>query len=154
VEYSNERETEWWKRTSRLSVIISAERNEHHHSSNATVQSLALYSQSQKHYIDNFTETTDSQNMPLQPWRWMKNATRSIGLWRWYINTTITILDIIHRPIFYLKHVSETGFCLLLSWAQSTELVPLSGLAMSIGPNWVGITWRRRQNPVSETCFK
>jgi hypothetical protein len=27
----------------------------------------------------------------------------SIGLWRWYINMTITILDIIHRPVFYLK---------------------------------------------------
>jgi hypothetical protein len=28
---------------------------------------------------------------------------RSIGLWRWYINITITILEIIHRPVFYLK---------------------------------------------------
>jgi hypothetical protein len=28
---------------------------------------------------------------------------RSIGVWRWYI-ITITILDIIHRPVFYLKH--------------------------------------------------
>jgi hypothetical protein len=27
----------------------------------------------------------------------------SIGLWRWYINITVTILDIIHRPVFYLK---------------------------------------------------
>jgi hypothetical protein len=27
----------------------------------------------------------------------------SIGLWRWYINITIIILDIIHRPGFYLK---------------------------------------------------
>jgi hypothetical protein len=26
-----------------------------------------------------------------------------IGLWRWYINTTITILDIIHGLVFYLK---------------------------------------------------
>jgi hypothetical protein len=32
--------------------------------------------------------------------------------WRWYINIIITILDIIHRPVFYLKHnVWETGFC-------------------------------------------
>jgi hypothetical protein len=38
---------------------------------------------------------------------------RSIGLWRWHINITITILDITHRPVFYLKHdVSEIGFCL------------------------------------------
>jgi hypothetical protein len=37
----------------------------------------------------------------------------STDLWRWYINITITILDIIHRPVFYLKHdCSETGFCL------------------------------------------
>jgi hypothetical protein len=26
----------------------------------------------------------------------------STGLWRWYINITITILDIIHHPVFYL----------------------------------------------------
>jgi hypothetical protein len=51
------------------------------------------------------------------------------------------LLDIIHRPVFIWKHrsvynskhnVSETGFCLrlqknLLSWAQSVELVPISG---------------------------
>jgi hypothetical protein len=37
----------------------------------------------------------------------------SIGLWRWYINIIITILDIIHHPVFYLKsQISETGFCL------------------------------------------
>jgi hypothetical protein len=29
------------------------------------------------------------------------------------------------------------------------------GLALSIGPNWVGSTWRWKQNPVSETlCLK
>jgi hypothetical protein len=28
----------------------------------------------------------------------------SIGLWRRYINITITILDIIHRPLFHLKY--------------------------------------------------
>jgi hypothetical protein len=40
----------------------------------------------------------------------------SIGLqWR-YINITITILDTIHHPIFYLKHdISETG----LSWVTN-----------------------------------
>jgi hypothetical protein len=36
----------------------------------------------------------------------------SVGLWRRYINITIIIVDIIHRPIFYLRlNVSETGFC-------------------------------------------
>jgi hypothetical protein len=35
-----------------------------------------------------------------------------ISLWRCYINITIEILNIIHRPVFYLKHsVSEAGFC-------------------------------------------
>jgi hypothetical protein len=29
---------------------------------------------------------------------------RSIGVWRWYINITITILDIVNRPVFYLNH--------------------------------------------------
>jgi hypothetical protein len=28
----------------------------------------------------------------------------SIGLWRWYINITITILDTVYRPVSYIKH--------------------------------------------------
>jgi hypothetical protein len=49
----------------------------------------------------------------------------SVGLWRWCINTTITILDIIHRPVFYLRHyVSETGFFLSLQ-EEPTHLGPL-----------------------------
>jgi hypothetical protein len=32
---------------------------------------------------------------------------RSIGLWRWYINITVTIQDIIHRPAFYLKQALD-----------------------------------------------
>jgi hypothetical protein len=36
----------------------------------------------------------------------------STGLWRWYINIANTIMDIIHRPVFYSKHnVSKTGSC-------------------------------------------
>jgi hypothetical protein len=39
----------------------------------------------------------------------------SIGVCLRYINITITIMGIIHRPVFYMKHdVSETGFCLRL----------------------------------------
>jgi hypothetical protein len=35
----------------------------------------------------------------------------SIGLWLWYINITITVLDSIHSPVFYLKrNVSDTEF--------------------------------------------
>jgi hypothetical protein len=29
---------------------------------------------------------------------------RSTAFWRWFINITVTIMDIIHRPVFYLKH--------------------------------------------------
>jgi hypothetical protein len=32
---------------------------------------------------------------------------RSIGLWRWYINITTAILDIIRRPAIYLKHTED-----------------------------------------------
>jgi hypothetical protein len=48
----------------------------------------------------------------------------SIGLWRWYISITITILGIIHSPVSYIKHnVSKTGFCLDLQ-AELTQLNP------------------------------
>jgi hypothetical protein len=41
---------------------------------------------------------------------------RSIGPWR-YVNVSITVLNIIHRPVFYLKrNVSETDLCSLCSW--------------------------------------
>jgi hypothetical protein len=36
---------------------------------------------------------------------------RSIGLWRWYINMTITVLNIIHCPVFYLKLSSTPEVC-------------------------------------------
>jgi hypothetical protein len=49
----------------------------------------------------------------------------SIGLWRWYINITITILDIIHRPVFYLKrNVSEIGFYSRLQ-VEPTQVGPM-----------------------------
>jgi hypothetical protein len=48
---------------------------------------------------------------------------RSIGLCRWYIS--ITILDIIHLPVFYLKHdFSETGFCLCLQAEPTLSIGP------------------------------
>jgi hypothetical protein len=44
--------------------------------------------------------------------RFLPDFHSSIGLCRWYSNITLTILDIIHRPVFYLKYdVSETGVC-------------------------------------------
>jgi hypothetical protein len=58
------------------------------------------------------------------------------------LSTNFMFLDIIHHPIFILKHrslyvtkhsVSETGFCLRFQvkptqLAQSIELVPVSGV--------------------------
>jgi hypothetical protein len=53
-----------------------------------------------------------------------------IGLWRCYINIAITILDIIHRPVFYLNHdVSETAFCTvsnIIFIVQVTTLIQFS----------------------------
>jgi hypothetical protein len=31
----------------------------------------------------------------------------SIGLPGWYINVIVTIVDIIHRPVFYFKHMMD-----------------------------------------------
>jgi hypothetical protein len=58
----------------------------------------------------------------------------STGLWRWYINITITILDIIHRPVFYLKYdISETGICLRLQ-VEPTQLGPIDGASFCVPP--------------------
>jgi hypothetical protein len=47
------------------------------------------------------------------------------GLWRWYINITITILDIVHRPVFYLNDdILEIGFFLRFQM-ESTQLDPI-----------------------------
>jgi hypothetical protein len=46
----------------------------------------------------------------------------SIALRRWNININFTILDIIYRPILYLKYnVSETGLCLCFQ-VEPTQL--------------------------------
>jgi hypothetical protein len=54
-------------------------------------------------------------------------------------------MDIIYRPVFYLRHnVSETEFCLRLQ-VEITQLDPIDR----------GILYLQGQNPVSETlCFK
>jgi hypothetical protein len=60
---------------------------------------------------------------------------------------TITILEITHRPVYYLKHsVSETGFCSRLQ-VEPTKLGPTDS-ANLLYPD-------RGHNPVSETlCFR
>jgi hypothetical protein len=53
---------------------------------------------------------------------------------------TVTILDIIHRTFFYLKHdVSETSI-----------LYPYSGVTYSFGPNRVNLSLRGL-DPLSES---
>jgi hypothetical protein len=56
---------------------------------------------------------------------------QSLGLWRWYINITVTVLDINHRPVFYLKHVWQfsyfTGNTLRLRF-ESNRLMRSIGL--------------------------
>jgi hypothetical protein len=50
---------------------------------------------------------------------------------------TIEIRDIIHRPVFYLKHdILETGFCLQ---TELTQVGPVerAGLCLRIGPEYV-----------------
>jgi hypothetical protein len=84
---------------------------------------------------------------------------RSKSLWRWYISTNILLLFIIHRPVIIQKHrpvyfskhnVSETGFCLRLQ-VNPTQMSPIDRASPYVRPNWVGFTWRRKQNPVAET---
>jgi hypothetical protein len=42
----------------------------------------------------------------------IRTKIRSIGLWWWSINITVTVLDSIHCLAFYSKHsILETGFC-------------------------------------------
>jgi hypothetical protein len=41
----------------------------------------------------------------------IRNKITFVGLWWWYFNVTITILDIIHRPVYYLKRNSTLYVC-------------------------------------------
>jgi hypothetical protein len=56
----------------------------------------------------------------------------STGLWRWCVNKhiTVTIPDIIGPPAFYLKQVSETGFCLRLQ-KEPTQMSPIDGATLT-----------------------
>jgi hypothetical protein len=88
----------------------------------------------------------------------------SIGLWRWYIEITIKILYTIHPPVFCLKTRRFGGDCLRLQVEPNrtarTERVCLSPVfgnrvILSIGPIWVGSTWRRRQSSLPKrSVFK
>jgi hypothetical protein len=57
---------------------------------------------------------------------------KSIGLWRRYINITITILDIIHRLVFYWKlKASNTRFCVCVFFFYTTESKDWNNLEIS-----------------------
>jgi hypothetical protein len=51
------------------------------------------------HALDN-VRTSQETHCVYEP----NSLMNSIGLWRRYINKSITILDTIHGPVFYLRH--------------------------------------------------
>jgi hypothetical protein len=56
----------------------------------------------------------------------------SIGLWRRHIHITVIVLNIIHRPAFYLKHdVSESAFYLRLQ-VEHTQIGAIHTASVSI----------------------
>jgi hypothetical protein len=67
----------------------------------------------------------------------------STGLWWWYINITITILDIIYRPVFYIKYVSETGYYLRQVEATQSDPIDRASLCLRRPPE----DGERIQNP-------
>jgi hypothetical protein len=56
-----------------------------------------------------------------------------IGLWRWYIHITITIMDIIHRHVFYLKLSSTLYACPYLTGNTLRLRYEPNRLMLSIG---------------------
>jgi hypothetical protein len=62
-------------------------------------------------------------------------------------------LDVTHRPVFICNNVTETGLCLrpqvkkknLLTWAQSIELVPISGHQNQHKPGYASINWTQHK---------
>jgi hypothetical protein len=57
----------------------------------------------------------------------------STGLLRWYINITITILDVIHRPVFYLNLNSTLYVCPYLTGNTLRLRYEPNRLMLSIG---------------------
>jgi hypothetical protein len=82
-----------------------------------------------KETASDFFHCVSTSSQPLQALkkcsRITEKSVRSLGLWPWYINVANTILEIIHRTVFYLK----TG--LFGDWILS----PSSDGTYSDGPN-------------------
>jgi hypothetical protein len=57
---------------------------------------------------------------------------------------TVTFLDMIHRPVFYLKHdVSDTGIC-PRPQMESTQLRPIDDI-LSLRTVWTCFFWKPRE---------
>jgi hypothetical protein len=66
-----------------------------------------------------------------------------ISLWRWYVNISITVLDIIHRPAFFRTQCLGDRI-LSPSSGSVVASVRRQRLALNVWPIWVGSTWRRK----------
>jgi hypothetical protein len=77
--------------------------------------------------LSSHSNHSNSQNT-YQNWK-----LESVGLWRLYINITITILDIIHRPVFYLKFNSTLYVCSYLTGNTLRLRYEPNRLMLSIG---------------------
>jgi hypothetical protein len=84
------------------------------------------------HFLEGFLNLTHVCHDSSNPWDGVSFHITSIWTFAWYLDwvhkvtvkmyfmktnytfITLTILDIIHRPVFYLKHdISENGLCVL-----------------------------------------
>jgi hypothetical protein len=64
---------------------------------------------------------------------WKIRKITPIGLWQQYINITVTIVDIIHRPVFYLKLNSTLQVCPYLTGNTLGLRYESNRLMLSVG---------------------
>jgi hypothetical protein len=69
---------------------------------------------------------------------------RSIGLSRCYINIAITVLDINHSSVFYLKQ--RFGDCILSLFSGGTYSVGLNGQSLFLSPSQKRCVLNKRQD--------
>jgi hypothetical protein len=105
----------------------------------------------------------DLHNWSLLSWICVQYVIFEVGI-NFMLNCLITV-DINWRRLWKGEWVlTFTNLCEVIKWTYMYKHVNHEklndsgfpqGLALSIGPNWVGFTWGQRQNPVSETlCFE
>jgi hypothetical protein len=60
------------------------------------------------------------------------------------MSLTVTILDIIHRHLFYLKHsISEIGSCLRIQ-VQQTQLAPVDRSSLCVKRQTSSVYWAQQ----------